>query len=225
MDKGLDNTENFYADEAELYAAANDTLPPSLLAFADRACEHLSSKPRFMLDFGCGHGRDLKLFKEYGFNCTGIDRSRPLLEIAHQNIPGSIFPDGKVEDKDYTLLIEGDLRTLPSPLLLSTFDLIWSCASLLHLNKEDAFTALKVANQMAREDCVLALSLKMGDTETKEPDSLGTGKSLFVAKYEAVELGNLIGRAGFKYIEHNITQRSNGECWIEMIGKKIPEKS
>lgn len=35
-----------------------------------------------ILDVGCGSGRDIKLLTELGYDCTGVDASKRLLEIA-----------------------------------------------------------------------------------------------------------------------------------------------
>ncbi|WP_350433267.1 class I SAM-dependent methyltransferase [Shewanella sp. H8] len=81
-----------------------------------------------ILDAGCGSGRDTKAFIQMGFNVTAIDASAELAKVATDYI-GQHVTVCTFDQIDPTL----------------TFDAIWACASLLHVDASvlpDTFTHL-----------------------------------------------------------------------------------
>jgi SAM-dependent methyltransferase len=79
-----------------------------------------------LLDLACGTGRSAAPFAERGFHVTGVDASRPMLDLAARRLP------------EATLLQE-DMRALPA---LGRFDLVISFDdSLNHLADEDELAA------------------------------------------------------------------------------------
>ena len=85
------------------------------------------------LDFGCGAGRSTRFLRGLGFDVTGVDVSRPMLEQARALDPGG----------DYRLVADGDLGSLRG----GTFDLILSAFTFDNIatrgQKETALAALK----------------------------------------------------------------------------------
>jgi len=69
-----------------------------------------------ILDIGCGSGRDLKYFKDRGYDTQAIEPAPALAEIARER-SGALVREILVED----LTAE------------KTYDGIWACASLLHI--------------------------------------------------------------------------------------------
>lgn len=76
-------------------------------------------KGAYILDFGCGSGRDSKFFLEKGYKVKAIDGSIQMCKIAanyiNQDVECILFEDLKDKDK---------------------YDGIWACSSILHVEKE-----------------------------------------------------------------------------------------
>ena len=99
----------------------------------------------YILDFGCGSGRDTKAFLEQGYRVDAADGSEELCGKASEytGIPVR-----------HMLFQELDVQEV--------YDGIWACASLLHLPKAElAFVLRKVANAL-KKNGVLYASFKYG---------------------------------------------------------------
>src|SRR4030042_6545403 len=79
-------------------------------------------KGGWILDAGCGSGRDCAYFETKGIEVVGIDLSDSLLSIARKVSFNADF-------------INMDLRNMDFP--DNRFDGIWSCASILHLKRAE----------------------------------------------------------------------------------------
>jgi len=77
-----------------------------------------------VLDAGCGPGRDLARFAALGHHPTGVDANAAMVAEAQRHGHAKV----------------GDLRALP--FVDNTFDGAWACASLVHMDKTEAYIAL-----------------------------------------------------------------------------------
>ncbi len=110
----------------------------------------LSLLPRcaHILDFGCGSGRDIKYFRSKGFRAEGVDASDEMCYRASQ------YTETKVRK-----MLFQDLADIAS------FDGIWACASVLHVNSKELSSVLyKMANATVDEG-IIYLSFKYGEYE------------------------------------------------------------
>lgn len=73
-------------------------------------------KNAYILDLGCGSGRDSKAFISQKYKVTAIDGSKELSEIASHNIGQQVICK-RFQDLDY----------------IDIYDGVWACASLLHV--------------------------------------------------------------------------------------------
>lgn len=73
-----------------------------------------------ILDCGCGSGRDLKYFKELGYDPEGLEPSKKLCQYAEKYSGCKVF-NGTVQEFKPKKKYDG----------------IWACASLLHLEKKE----------------------------------------------------------------------------------------
>ncbi len=110
----------------------------------------LSLMPRcaHILDFGCGSGRDIKYFRSKGFRAEGIDGSDEMCYRA------SIYTETKVRK-----MLFQDLSDIAS------FDGIWACASVLHLDSQELRQVLKKMAAATIDEGAMYLSFKYGDFE------------------------------------------------------------
>ena len=105
-------------------------------------------KGSYILDFGCGSGRDTKYFLNQGYQVTATDGSVELCKLASE------YTGIAVKHMMFQELDEEEV-----------YDGIWACSSILHL----PFTELKEVFHRIRtalkKDGILYTSFKYGDYE------------------------------------------------------------
>lgn len=116
-DFSMEKTIDYYENNADLFA--DSTID---VAFSDVQDRFLSLLPKngYILDFGCGSGRDTKYFLSKGYTVDAADGSEKLCEIARKNTG---------IDVRHLLFSELDED--------AKYDGIWACASILHLTKHE----------------------------------------------------------------------------------------
>lgn len=102
----------------------------------------------YILDFGCGSGRDTKYFLGKGFKVDATDGSEELCKKASE------FTGIEVKQMLFQELDEVD-----------KYDGIWACSSILHLPKSELETVLKKILIAVKEDGVIYTSFKYSDFE------------------------------------------------------------
>jgi len=101
-----------------------------------------------ILDFGCGSGRDSKLFIEKGFKVEAIDGSKEMCKLAEKNI-GISVKQMSFNELDDNMKYDG----------------IWACASILHLCRADLIIVLRKISKALKEEGVVYISFKYGEKE------------------------------------------------------------
>lgn len=102
----------------------------------------------YILDFGCGSGRDSKYFLEKGYTVKAIDGSEKLCELASEYI------GQEVECMKFDELSDE-----------SVYDGIWACSSILHVERENLPNILKKMIVALKENGVIYTCFKIGDFE------------------------------------------------------------
>ena len=113
----MNTTIEYYENNAESFSQG--TLNVDFSDVQDRFAS-LMPDGAFVLDFGCGSGRDTKYFLGRGFKVDAIDGSENLCKIASENTG--------IEVRNM-LFSELDADEI--------YDGIWACSSILHLPKEE----------------------------------------------------------------------------------------
>ncbi len=183
---------------AETFAERTAAMPRALAALGERVLARSPATPR-VLDVGCGPGRDLAWFEERGATVTGVDVSRRMLELARTRCRG--------------VLLEMDMRELALP--DTSFDVVWSIASLLHLPKAAAARALGEFRRVAKPGGVVVLAVKRGAGEQWE-QAAAAPRRLF-ARYEPDELRAALAAAGLaaESVESSLSEL--GEEWLHAV--------
>ena len=101
-----------------------------------------------ILDFGCGSGRDAKVFLELGYEVEAVDGCRELCEMAAE------YTGIVVRQMDF---MELDVR--------EKYDGIWACASVLHLPYEEIKAVMEKMAEALKENGVFYVSFKYGEFE------------------------------------------------------------
>ena len=111
------NTLEYYNKNAKIYC--EQTLEGNMQENYDKFLQHLPSNA-YILDFGCGSGRDSKYFIEKGYKVKAIDGSIEMCKLASKYINQEVICMNFEELKD-----------------INTYDGIWACSSILHVEKEN----------------------------------------------------------------------------------------
>lgn len=112
----IDKTLKYYNENAQSFASG--TVSVKFTEVQDKFLEKLNPDA-YILDFGCGAGRDTKYFLSRGYQVDAVDGSEQLCRIASE------YTGIKVRQKSFQELDEKE-----------KYDGIWACASILHLPKE-----------------------------------------------------------------------------------------
>ena len=99
----------------------------------------------YVLDAGCGSGRDSLYLKQKGFKVEAFDASVELCRRA-SDLLGQQVRWCRFEDIDY----------------VDQFDGIWACASLLHISMKAMPDVIKCLHKVLKEEAVLYASFKKG---------------------------------------------------------------
>jgi len=141
----MSETIEYYNANAEAFCDSTSSVEMSELY--DEFEQYLKAGG-YILDCGCGSGRDSKHFIESGYNVTAIDGSSELCNKASQLI------GQPVQCVDFMDIASSEC-----------FDGIWACASILHLPKKDLpIIFLKFQNAL-HDNGVLYVSFKYGEYE------------------------------------------------------------
>src|SRR5688500_737378 len=172
-----------YDQIAPHYAARNSELRDGLIALAAQFLE-LTEQTGHILDLGCGAGRDMLWFESQGASVVGVDLSSGMLTHARQLVRG--------------LLVQADMLKLPFP--PGHFRGVWCMASLLHLPKAEAPTALAEIRRVLTPGGTLSLGLHEGEGETWEVNPYHSTTERFFSRYQLPEVEDMLTSAGFRLL-------------------------
>lgn len=135
-------TIQYYEKNAEQFI--NSTLNVNFTKTQDLFLSKLSNNA-FILDFGCGSGRDTKYFLEHGFSVDAIDGSQEMCKYASK-ITGIPIKHMKFNE----------LKAIDK------YDAIWACSSILHLPYHELITVLKKMLKALKNNGYIYTSFKYG---------------------------------------------------------------
>lgn len=141
----MNNTLNYYDNNADSFI--NDTISVDFSDMQNYFLQLLPSKP-YILDFGCGSGRDTKYFLEKGCHVVATDGSKKLCKEA-SNYTGIEVKQMLFQDLNY----------------VGVFDGIWACASILHVSKMELLSIIRKMCNALKESGVIYTSFKYGEFE------------------------------------------------------------
>lgn len=153
MKKYMKDTLEYYDNNSEEYYKEwnTDFLENYSFEVPDVFLSYL--KPNsYILDLGCGVGRDSLYFKKRNYKVKAIDGSVEMCKIA-SNVLNEEVKQVNFLDIDY----------------VKEFDGVFACASLLHLDKEELITCLNKIIIALKDKGILYASFKYGEgTRIKE---------------------------------------------------------
>jgi len=158
-----------------------------------------------IIEVGSGGGRDAKELIAHGYDYTGTDVSKELLEEAKKNNPEATFLLQSVYELDF-----------PD----ETFDGFWASAVLLHIPKDRIDEALSSIYRILKPGAIGFISLKKGEGERfVEGDHVGIQYKRFFSFFELDEFSKMLKRNSFEILESYVFDHSNKK-WLAFFVKK-----
>ncbi len=139
------DTVDYYCQHAEAFL--HDTLTVDMSSLY-RHFLPLLPPNAYILDAGCGSGRDTRAFQNRGYRVTACDASPELAVLAKQHLGVAV-----------------EVIALQAISWQDQFDAIWACASLLHIPRLELPTVLRRFYQALKADGIIYLSFKYGEGE------------------------------------------------------------
>ena len=195
----MNGTIKYYDENATYYF--DSTSQVDLVSLYKEFLEYVPAGGRIM-DLGCGSGRDVKWFRDHGYEAYGLDASEKLVRIASEKlgIPVKVgFIEEWIADK--------------------AFDGIWCCASIMHLDDEAIEQFFSNLKDNLKPDGVLFMSVKSGiETGT---DSYGR----YFRDFEEDDIDELLARyPGLELKELWYTEDAfhrNSFRWLNVLIKRV----
>ena len=140
MRKGV--TIAYYDENAEKFALETRSVDFGAVQkeFTDRLREGA-----FILDFGCGSGRDAKTFLDQGYVVEAVDGSSELCKLASE------YTGIEVKQMLFQQLQETE-----------KYDGIWACSSILHLPVDDLADVMRKMEAALKAGGIIYTSFKYG---------------------------------------------------------------
>lgn len=195
----MNKTIEYYDKNSELFVSS--TKDVEFNKMQNMLLKYLK-KGDYILDLGCGSGRDSKAFLEKGFKVVSVDGSEKLCNIASSYIGQEVI---------FTTFqnFKSDIK----------FNGIWACASLLHLPYKDLKEVIKNLRNNLKEEGYFYLSFKYGEFE-------GERNGRYFTNMTEKKFRNLIKDIlEYEILEEKITSDARKgreeEKWLNIILKKV----
>lgn len=156
----------------------------------------------YILDFGCGSGRDTKYFMEHGYRVEATDGSAELCKLA------STYTGVSVK---YMLFQELDEQ--------KKYDGIWACSSILHLPKDELKNVMQRMLCALKDDGVIYTSFKYG---TFEGERNGRYFTDFTEKtFDGFLSGIRHVKIEEQWLTGDVRPGRESEQWLNLILRKV----
>lgn len=154
-----------------------------------------------ILDFGCGPGRDLLVFKKLGHQPTGLDGCKAFCTMAEQKSGSSVL---------HQQFLSLDLQR-------ASFDGIFANASMFHVPRQELHRVLTDCHRALREEGILFMSNPRGDSEGWQGDRYGS-----YLEFEGMK--SYLQKAGFEIIHHYYRPEGlprDQQPWLAVVCKVV----
>ena len=154
-----------------------------------------------ILDFGCGSGRDSLYFKNKGYDVTVIDGSEEMCKLA------SAYTGLDVKCMDFKDFHE-----------IASYDGIWACGSLSHIERKDMLDMLKRLRDALMEDGHIFIAMKKGVGEEITEDGRYYTYIDFNDMEDLAEKANL--KSMMVYMSRSVNNPNEPKFWNNFILKR-----
>jgi len=195
----MSDTLHYYNQNAQAFVKSTRDVDfyKTQIRFLDRLLPH-----SYILDFGCGSGRDTRYFLSQGYLVDAVDGSKEICKLA------SAYTGIQIQQMLFQELAAENL-----------YDGIWACSSILHLplpELNDVFQRITVA---LKKDGVFYTSFKYGNYEGERDGRYFT--DMTEDRFSAF-LKNIKGLAlEEQWVTSDVRPGRGDEKWLNIILRKI----
>jgi SAM-dependent methyltransferase len=185
---------DYYQKNYKAYHEKTFSIDPS--SFLDPFAKRLPGDA-FVLDVGCGSGRDLLWMKKRGFDVIGFERSPGLAKLARDNAGCEV--------------IEGDFETYDFSSIL--VDAIMAIGALVHVPHEGFSKIFENITSAIPDYGSVLITLKEGSGELKHPD----GRISYM--WEDPKAREMFDTLGFKVcgVSSSVSKTGSGDVWMTYV--------
>mgnify|MGYP005761764333 FL=1 len=198
MDLTLNRTIDYYNENAKNFVQG--TISVDFTKVQHKFIDKLE-KGDYILDFGCGSGRDTKYFIDNGFKVDAIDGSEELCKLA------SDYTGIKVKHMYFQQFSDID-----------KYNGIWACSSILHLKYEELIRVIEKMNLALKQNGIIYTSFKYGDFEGERNGRYFTDMTEISFKKLIENIRDL--RIEEYWITSDVRPGLNEEKWLNLILRK-----
>ena len=195
----LDQTLQYYEQNAEAFFQG--TISADMRDAQKRFMNELPSHA-YILDFGCGSGRDTKEFLQLGYRVDAVDGSAELCQMASEwtGIPVRQMLFQELSAKDM-------------------YDGIWACASILHLPRKELESVLWKISDALKVGGIFYTSFKYGDFE-------GVRNGRYFTDFTEETLGAMmVGIPSLeifdRWLTHDVRPGREEDRWINILARRV----
>jgi SAM-dependent methyltransferase len=189
---------NFYQSNATEYHDRTFAVDPT--SFLSPLTDRLAAGA-FVLDVGCGSGRDLLWLKNRGFSVRGFERSPALTELARKNVGCEV--------------VEGDFTTYDFSVIRA--DAVILIGALVHVPHFDFAAVLGNIAAALKADGLILITVKEGTDRSEGAD----GRIFYL--YRDRDLRAVFAALRFTVLDfsRDVTQMGTGEIWLRYLLKRV----
>ena len=185
---------DFYQKNYKAYHEKTFFIEPS--SFLEPLVKKLPAEA-FILDVGCGSGRDLLWMKKQGFEGVGFERSPGLAQLARENSGCEV--------------IDGDFETYEFSLFL--VDAILLVGALVHVPYKRFSKVFENITSAISEHGVVLITLKEGDEVRTDPD----GRTFYL--WEDQKVRSVFDTLGFTVsdVSTSVSKTGRNDVWMSYL--------
>jgi len=185
---------DFYQKNYKAYHEKTFSIDPS--SFLSPLAQRLPPEA-FILDVGCGSGRDLLWMKKKGFDVIGFERSPGLAELARENAGCEVI-EGDFEIYDFSVI---------------SVDAIILVGTLVHVSHKRFSDVLQNITSAIPDNGSVLITLKEGSGDLTDLD----GRIFYL--WEDQNLRELFNALGFRLCDFStsVSKTGSGDVWMSYV--------
>jgi SAM-dependent methyltransferase len=185
---------NYYQKNYKAYHEKTFSIDPT--SFLVPLAQRLPPEA-FVLDVGCGSGRDLLWMKKRRFDVIGFERSSGLAELARDNVGCEV--------------IQGDFETYDFSTIL--VDAIMLVGALVHVPHEGFPKVFENITAAISDNGSVLITLKQGSGDRTDSD----GRIFYL--WEESKAREVFDTLGFKVCDFSpsVSKTGSGEIWMSYV--------